>query len=63
MTRKLVSLAVSGVLAAAAGFAPAPAFAQSAEIAELKAQLAALTSKIEALEKAQTQTKKTSDEA
>jgi Putative porin len=63
MTRKLVSLAVSGVLAAAAGLAPAPAFAQSAEIADLKAQLAALTAKIDALEKAQTQTKKTSDEA
>ena len=63
MTRKLVPLAVSGVLAAAAGFAPAPAFAQSADVAELKAQLAALTAKIEALEKAQVQTKKTSDEA
>ena len=63
MTRKLVSLAVSGVLAAAAGLAPAPAFAQSAEIADLKAQLAALTAKIDALEKAQVQTKKTSDEA
>jgi hypothetical protein len=63
MTRNLVSLAVSGVLAAAAGLAPAPAFAQSAEIADLKAQLAALTAKIDALEKAQAQTKKTSDEA
>jgi hypothetical protein len=63
MTRKLVSLAVSGVLAAAAGLAPAPAFAQSAEVAELKAQLAALTAKIDALEKSQAQTKKTSDEA
>ena len=63
MTRKLVSLAVSGVLAAAAGLAPAPAFAQNAEIEALKAQLAALSAKIEALEKAQTQTKKTVDEA
>ena len=59
MTRKLISLAVSGVLAAAAGFAPAPAFAQGAEIEALKAQLAALSAKIEALEKAQTQTTKT----
>jgi len=59
MTRNLVSLAVTGVLAAAAGLAPAPAMAQSAEIEALKAQLAALSSKIEALEKAQTETKKT----
>lgn len=63
MTRKLVSLAVSGVLAAAAGLSPAPAFAQNAEIESLKAQLAALAAKIDTLEKAQTQTKKTSDEA
>ncbi|HET9475559.1 MAG TPA: putative porin [Steroidobacteraceae bacterium] len=63
MTHKLVSLAVSGVLAAATGLAPTPALAQSAEIAELKAQLAALTAKIDALEKAQEQTKKTTDEA
>jgi len=63
MTRKLVSLAVSGVLAAAAGLAPLPAFAaDDAEIAALKEQLAALSAKIEALEKAQTQTKKTVDE-
>jgi hypothetical protein len=59
MTRNLVSLAVTGVLAAAAGLAPAPAMAQSAEIEALKAQLAALSTKIEALEKAQTETKKT----
>jgi len=59
MTRKLISLAVSGVLAAAAGLAPAPAFAQGAEIEALKAQLAALSAKIEALEKAQTQTTRT----
>ncbi len=63
MTRKLVSIAVSGVLAAAAGLAPAPALAQNAEIEALKQQLAALSSKIEALEKSQTQTKKTSEEA
>lgn len=63
MTRKLVSIAVSGVLAAAAGLSPATAFAQNAEIEALKAQLAALTEKIEALEKSQTQTKKTSEEA
>jgi len=60
MTRKLVSLAVTGVLAAAAGLAPMPAFAQgSPEIEALKAQLAALQTKIEALEKAQTETRKT----
>src|SRR3954466_12438432 len=63
MTRKLVSIAVSGVLAAAAGLAPAPAFAQSADIDALKQQLAALSAKIDALEKAKSQTKKTSDEA
>ena len=63
MTRKLVSIAVSGVLAAAAGIAPAPVLAQNAEIEALKQQLAALSSKIEALEKAQAQTRKTVDEA
>ena len=63
MTRKLVSIAVSGVLAAAAGFAPTPALAQNADIDALKQQLAALSAKIDALEKAQAQTKKTSDEA
>jgi Putative porin len=63
MKRKLISIAVSGVLAAAAGLAPAPAFAENAEIDALKQQLAALSAKIDALEKAQTQTKKTSDEA
>jgi hypothetical protein len=61
MTRKLVSLAVTGVLAAAAGLAPMPAFAQgSPEIEALKAQLAALQTKIEALEKAQTETRRRS---
>jgi len=59
MTRNLVSLAVTGVLAAAAGLTPAPAMAQSAEIEALKAQLSALSSKIEALEQAQAETKKT----
>ncbi len=62
MKRKLISLAVSGVLAAAASLAPATVFAQSADIEALKAQLAALSAKIEALEKAQVQTKKTVDE-
>jgi len=62
MTRKLLSVAVASALAAAAGLAPAPAFAQNAEIEALKAQLAALAAKIETLEKSQTQTKKTVDE-
>jgi hypothetical protein len=62
MTRNLISLAVTGVLAAAAGLAPAPALAQNAEIEALKAQLAALSSKIEALEKAQAQTTKQVEE-
>jgi hypothetical protein len=62
MTRKLVSIAVSGVLAAAAGLAPSPALAQNADIDALKQQLAALSAKIEALEKAQAQTRKTVDE-
>jgi hypothetical protein len=59
MTRKLISLAVSGVLATAAGLAPAPALAQGADIEALEAQLAALSSRIEALEKVQAQTTKT----
>jgi hypothetical protein len=63
MTRKLVSIAVSAALAAAAGLTPGTALAQNAEIEALKAQLAALSSKIEQLEKAQTQAKKTVDEA
>jgi hypothetical protein len=62
MTRKLLSVAVASALAAAAGLAPAPAFAQNAEIDALKAQLAALAAKIDTLEKAQTQTRKTVDE-
>jgi len=63
MTRKLLSLAAASVIVAAAGFAPAPALAQSAEIQALKDQLAALSAKIDQLEKAQTQQKKTVDEA
>jgi len=62
MKRNLISLAVASAIVGAAGFAPAPAFAQNAEIEALKAQLAALSSKIEALEKSQTQTKKTVEE-
>ncbi|HTU64897.1 MAG TPA: putative porin [Steroidobacteraceae bacterium] len=62
MTRKLISLAVAGALAGAAAFAPAPAFAQSADIQALKDQLAALQAKIEQLEKSQAQTKKTVEE-
>ena len=63
MKRTLISLAVAGALGCAAAFAPAPAFAQSADIEALKAQLAALSAKIDQLEKAQTQTRKTVDEA
>jgi outer membrane murein-binding lipoprotein Lpp len=63
MTRKLISLAVASAIFGAAGLAPAPAFAQNAEIEALKAQLAALSAKIDQLEKTQTQTKKTVDEA
>jgi hypothetical protein len=64
MTRTLVSLAVSAALAGAVCLTPAPAFAQSAaDIQALKDQLAALQSKIEQLEKAQTGTRKTADEA
>jgi hypothetical protein len=60
MNRKLISLAVAGVLAGTAAFAPQPAFAQSAaDIQALKDQLTALQTKIEQLEKAQSQTAKT----
>jgi len=62
MKRNLISLAVAGALGCAAAFAPAPAFAQSAEIEALKAQLAALSSKIEQLEQSQAQTKKAVEE-
>jgi hypothetical protein len=63
MNNRLVTLAVATALFGAASLAPAPAFAQSADIEALKAQLAALSAKIDQLEKAQTQTKKTVDEA
>ena len=62
MKRNLLSLAVAGALAGAAAFAPAPVFAQSADIQALKDQLAALQAKIEQLEKNQAQTKKTVEE-
>jgi hypothetical protein len=63
MKRNLLSLAVASAIIGAAGFAPAPALAQSADIDALKAQLAALSAKIDQLEKSQTQQKKTVDEA
>lgn len=62
MKRNLLSLAVAAALAGTAAFAPAPAFAQSADIQALKDQLAALQTKIEQLEKSQAQTKKAVDE-
>jgi hypothetical protein len=63
MTRKLLSLAVASAIVGGAGLAPLPAFAQSAaDIDALKAQLAALSAKIEQLEKSQAQTKKMVDE-
>lgn len=62
MTRKLVSLAVSVALFGSAALAPQTAFAQSADIEALKAQLATLAAKIEQLEKSQAQTKKVADE-
>lgn len=62
MTRKLISLAVAAALAGGAVLAPAPAFAQSGEIEALKQQLAALSAKLDQLEKAQAQTKKTVDD-
>jgi Putative porin len=71
MNRKLISVAVAGVLAAAAGLAPSAAFAEgNAEIEALKQQLATISAKLEALEaaqsqtaKVQAQTRKTADEA
>jgi hypothetical protein len=63
MTSNLVSAAVVGVLTAAAALAPAPAFAQTAEIEALKAQLAALSAQIEALGQSQTQTRKAVEES
>lgn len=62
MTRKLVSLAVSVALFGSAALAPQTAFAQSADIEALKAQLATLAAKIEQLEKSQAQTRKVADE-
>jgi hypothetical protein len=62
MKRNLISLAVTAALAGAAAFAPAPVFAQGADIQALKDQLAALQAKIEQLEKNQAQTKKTVEE-
>jgi len=62
MNRNLISLAVTAALAGTAAFAPAPAFAQSADIQALKDQLAALQAKIEQLEKNQAQTKKVAEE-
>jgi hypothetical protein len=62
MKRKLLSLAVAAALAGVTSLAPAPAFAQDAEIEALKAQLAALSAKLDQLEKAQTQTKKSVEE-
>jgi hypothetical protein len=62
MKRNLISLAVASAIIGSAAFAPAPAFAQSADIEALKAQLAALSAKIEQLEKSQAQTRKAVDE-
>jgi hypothetical protein len=62
MTRKLISLAVAAALAGGAALAPAPAFAQSAEIEALKQQLAALSAKLDELEKSQAQQQKTVEE-
>jgi hypothetical protein len=63
MKRNLITLAVASAMFGAAALAPAPAFAQSAaDIEALKAQLAALSAKIEQLEKAQVQTKKSVEE-
>jgi hypothetical protein len=56
MTRKSVSLAVAAAaLASLTSLAPATAFAQNAEMEALKTQLAALSEKIQQLEKAQMQ--------
>jgi hypothetical protein len=62
MKRNLISLAIAGAMLGTAALAPAPAFAQNADIDALKAQLAALSAKIEQLEKSQAQTKKMVDE-
>src|SRR6187402_2511008 len=63
MKRNLISLAVASAILGTAALTPAPAFAQSAaDIDALKAQLAALSAKIEQLEKSQAQTKKAVEE-
>jgi len=62
MKRNLISLAVAGALGCATAFAPTPALAQNAEIDALKAQLAALSAKIDQLEQSQAQTKKAVEE-
>ncbi len=62
MKRSLLSLAVTAALAVSTCLAPAPAFAQNAEIEALKAQLAALSSKLDELERTQAQTRKSIDE-
>jgi hypothetical protein len=62
MSRKMISLAVTAALAGAVAFAPRPALAQNAEIEALKAQLAALSEKIDQLEKSQIQSKKVTEE-
>lgn len=67
MTRKLVSLAVAAALAGTTALAPSSAFSQgqenTQEIAALKAQLAALSAKLESLEQAQAAQKKTVSDA
>ena len=63
MKRNLISLAVAATLAATAGLAPAPALAQNAEIQALKEQLAALSAKLDALEKAQAATQTAAEES
>jgi gas vesicle protein len=63
MTRKLLVLAVAGAIAGTAAPVLAQNSGQNPEIQALKEQLAALSAKIEQLEKAQANTKKTADEA
>ena len=58
MTRKSISLAVASAIVGSTLLAPQTAFAQNAEIEALKAQLAAMSAKIDQLEKSQTQTRK-----
>ncbi len=63
MTRKLLSIAVAAAMAGATALTPRPALAQNPDVDALKAQLAELSAKIEQLEQAQSQTKRTVDEA